>query len=262
MATLGQQLKQAREERGLTINQIAEATRLGSRFLEAIENDDYKILPGGVFNRAFVRKFARQVGMDEDQAVRLYDQQLAERGGEPAKTSYVGLADELESRSSGNSFLFTLIVVIILAAAGGAAWLAFKPASEHTVSEPIPTPPPLATPSPTAAAEPSVTPTPEASPTPETINGLRVQLTANTEDCWISFRTDGGKNDQVTIAKGSSHEFLATEKISFIRIGNLPALNITVNGKRVSLEKLVPNRKGQVVDNVVISKDNYQGFLE
>ncbi|MGH9800563.1 MAG: helix-turn-helix domain-containing protein, partial [Blastocatellia bacterium] len=66
MASLGQQLKQAREERGTTIHQIAEATRLGSRFLQAIENDDYKILPGGIFNRAFVRKFARQVGMDEE----------------------------------------------------------------------------------------------------------------------------------------------------------------------------------------------------
>ena len=52
MASLGQQLKKAREERGVSIHDIAAATHLGARFLQAIENDDYKILPGGVFNRA------------------------------------------------------------------------------------------------------------------------------------------------------------------------------------------------------------------
>jgi cytoskeleton protein RodZ len=262
MATLGQQLREAREARGVTINQIADATRLGSRFLEAIESDDYKILPGGVFNRAFVRKFARQVGMDEDQAVRLYDQQLAERGGEPAKTSYVGLADELEAKSSGNTFLITVIVVILLGAAGGAAWIAFKPTAEQPKAEVIPTPQPTATELPAATPSPNASPTPDASPTPETISGLRIQLIANLDDCWVSFSTDGGKNEQATIPRGESREFPATEKISFIRIGNLPALNIMVNGKRVSLDKLAPNRKGQVVDNVIISKDNYQGFLE
>lgn len=91
---------------------------------------------------------------------------------------------------------------------------------------------------------------------------MRIQLIANLDDCWVSFRTDGGKNEQVTILKGESREFQANEKISFIRLGNLPALNILVNGRRVNLDKLAPNRKGQVVDNVVISKENYQGFVE
>lgn len=267
MSSLGQQLKKAREERGVTIQDIAAATHLGARFLQAIENDDYKILPGGVFNRAFVRKFARQVGMDEEQAVRLYEEQLQESGGEPEKSSYLGLGDEMEARaSSGNSALLTGILILLLAAIGAAVYLAFFRGANDSPPPPTvvstPTPQPTATPTPVESAGASPSPSPTASPTPETISGLRVQLIANLDDCWISFRTDGGKNEQVTLLKGETREFQATEKISFMRLGNLPALNILVNGRRISIDKLAPNRKGLVVDNVVISKDNYQGFVE
>ena len=58
--------------------EIAESTHISIRFLQAIENDAYDVLPGGVFNRAFVRKFARQVGFDE-QAVNLYQEQWQEQ---------------------------------------------------------------------------------------------------------------------------------------------------------------------------------------
>lgn len=259
MASLGQQIKQAREERGITINQVADATRLGSRFLQAIENDDYKILPGGVFNRAFVRKFARQVGMDEEQAVKLYDQQLAEMGGEPTKTTYLGLSDETEAKaSSGNSMLITTVVIILLLALAGAAYLAFIPSGEQQKSSTAP--PPEVTATPVATATPTATP--EASSTPENISGLRVQLIANLADCWVSFRTDGGKNEQASLKLGESRELMAKEKITFIRVGNLPALNIMINGKRASVEKLAPGLRGLVADNVVITKDNYKDFID
>lgn len=263
MASLGQQLKKAREERGVSIHDIAAATHLGARFLQAIENDDYKILPGGVFNRAFVRKFARHVGMDEEQAVRLYEEQLRESGGEPEKSSYLGLGDEMEAKaSSGNSALLTGILIVLLGAIGAAVYLAFFRGSDELTVAPVsvstPTPQPTETPMPVES--PGASPT--ATPTPENISGLRLQITAGQEDCWISFRTDGGKNEQATIARGETREFLANEKVSFIRIGNLPVLNILVNGRKLSIEKLAPNRQGLVVDNVVISKDNYQGFIE
>ena len=87
MASLGQQLKQSREEKGISLQEIAESTHISIRFLQAIENDAYDVLPGGVFNRAFVRKFARQVGFDEEQAVNLYQEQWQEQGGEPERVT-------------------------------------------------------------------------------------------------------------------------------------------------------------------------------
>jgi len=256
MASLGQQLKQAREERGVSIHQIADATHIGARFLQAIENDDYGILPGGVFNRAFVRKFARQVGFDEDQAVKLYEEQLTEMGGEPARTSYLGIEDADAKSSSGNGLLLSFIAIIVLGAVLYAAYVAFTPSSASSGSDPN-----AATPMPAATATPESTPTP--SPTPETdVNELRITLNATLEDCWLSYRVDGGTNETATLLRGESKEFLVNDKVAFIRVGNLPALNITINGRKASLEKLAPNRTGVVVDNVVISKENYQQFLD
>lgn len=275
MPSLGELLKQAREARGLTIQQIAEATHIGGRFLQAIESDNYEILPGGVFNRAFVRKFAGQVGFDQEQAVRLYDEQLAEMGGEPAKTSYLGLGDELEAKSSsGNGLLLAFIAVIVLGAILYAAYLAFSPARANSEPKPVavlPSPTPTATP--VAAESPGASPSPEASasptPSPESDSamaalpdGLRVQLIANGGDCWVNFQTDSGKTENVTLKQGENRDFIANAKLKFIRLGNLPALNILINGKRANPDKIAPNRKGLMVDNVVITKDNYQQFLD
>ena len=49
--TLGEKLRQAREERGISISEVAEQTRISRQYLECIENNDYKILPGGIFNK-------------------------------------------------------------------------------------------------------------------------------------------------------------------------------------------------------------------
>jgi transcriptional regulator with XRE-family HTH domain len=68
----GEHLKREREMRGVSLNEISAATRIGTRFLEAIENDRWNELPGGAFNRGFIRSIARYLGLDEDNLVAEY----------------------------------------------------------------------------------------------------------------------------------------------------------------------------------------------
>src|SRR5688572_30106866 len=77
MPTLGEELRHKREQRGITLAEIAEATRIGTRFLKAIETDNFSILPGGIFTRSFIRAYAKHVGMNEDEAIGLYLQQVS-----------------------------------------------------------------------------------------------------------------------------------------------------------------------------------------
>jgi cytoskeletal protein RodZ len=77
MPTLGEELRHKREQRGISLAEISEATRIGTRFLKAIETDNFSILPGGIFTRSFIRAYAKHVGMNEDEAVGLYLQQVA-----------------------------------------------------------------------------------------------------------------------------------------------------------------------------------------
>lgn len=77
MPTLGEELRQRREQRGVSLAEISEATRIGTRFLKAIETDNFSILPGGIFTRSFIRAYAKYVGMNEDEAIALYLQHAA-----------------------------------------------------------------------------------------------------------------------------------------------------------------------------------------
>ena len=78
MPTLGEELRHKREQQGITLADIAEATRIGTRFLKAIETDNFSTLPGGIFTRSFIRAYAKHVHMNEDEAIALYLQQVAE----------------------------------------------------------------------------------------------------------------------------------------------------------------------------------------
>src|SRR5215470_7973488 len=70
MDDFGGKLRQARERRGISLRQIAAATKISASALEALERNDISKLPGGVFSRAFVRSYAIEVGLDPDETVR------------------------------------------------------------------------------------------------------------------------------------------------------------------------------------------------
>ena len=69
----GERLKRERELREVTLEEITSATRISGRFLQALENEDWEKLPGGVFNRGFVRSVARYLGLDEEVIIGEYD---------------------------------------------------------------------------------------------------------------------------------------------------------------------------------------------
>ena len=72
MGSFGENLRREREMRGITLEEISAATKIGVRFLNSIENEDFSSLPGGIFNRGFVRSYARYLGLDEDPILEEY----------------------------------------------------------------------------------------------------------------------------------------------------------------------------------------------
>ena len=87
MPTLGEELRHKREQRGISLAEISEATRIGTRFLKAIETDNFSILPGGIFTRSFIRAYAKHVGMNEDEAIALYLRQVAGPGADQQESA-------------------------------------------------------------------------------------------------------------------------------------------------------------------------------
>jgi cytoskeletal protein RodZ len=123
--SIGEKLRLAREARGIALREISEQTRISIRYLEAIESDDYKRLPGGIFNRSFIRAYAKFVGVDEHLALEDYARTLRERGesddeGSKVHQSLVYTDDGAVNNRSGMKTL--ILAIIILAALSAAVW--------------------------------------------------------------------------------------------------------------------------------------------
>jgi hypothetical protein len=78
VGVFGEKLRKKREQRGLELEAISNTTKISIRMLRALEEEHFQQLPGGVFNRGFVRAYARQVGLDEEEAIADYVTALRE----------------------------------------------------------------------------------------------------------------------------------------------------------------------------------------
>jgi cytoskeletal protein RodZ len=90
MASFGEELKRERELRDISLKEISEATKISIRFLEALELNNFDVLPGGVFNRGFIRAYARFIGVDGEEMVNAYLHEVAlreARQAQPARSA-------------------------------------------------------------------------------------------------------------------------------------------------------------------------------
>ena len=157
-ASIGEQLRLAREGRGMGLREICEQTRISVHYLEAIETNDYKRLPGGVFNRSFIKAYAKCVGYDEREAIEGYTRYLREHGesADDVNThpTYSKVyTDTPATRSPVLTVVLAILILAILTAAALAAlhWfqrraslsapkeqhVVFAPEEQHVYSPPV-----------------------------------------------------------------------------------------------------------------------------
>lgn len=115
-------MRLAREERGIPLREISDQTRISMHYLEAIETNDYKRLPGGIFNRSFVKAYARHVGYDEKEAVEAYMRYMRDAGDSGEEVTSTPHHSKVytstsATRSQRMTVVLTIVILIILAAA-------------------------------------------------------------------------------------------------------------------------------------------------
>jgi cytoskeletal protein RodZ len=119
-AGFGEHLRREREMRGISLDEICSATRIGTRFLQAMENEQWDQLPGGVFNRGFVRAVAHHLGLDEESLLGEY--MLATGDRATASSSVVRASAIPESRGQWVTWVLILIILGGLVAGGIYGW--------------------------------------------------------------------------------------------------------------------------------------------
>jgi len=181
--TFGENLKRAREMRGVSLDEISAATRIATRFLQAIENEQWDQLPGGVFNRGFVRAVAHYLGLDEENIVAEYVLAAGDRQSVPVWT---GRPPAVAAEQPWLAWILAIVVILALLAGGWfgvrriSAWLAARRVARNAAVSAIPSP---LTPEVPAHLIPAAVPdraTPNPIAVPKAPSGTRGSTTAST----------------------------------------------------------------------------------
>ena len=261
MPSFGAKLKQQREQRGITLEEISQNTKIGSRFLRALEEDRFDQLPGGIFNKGFIRAYARSVGADEEEAIAGY---LEATGVSLHKTEPADSVPELRAEAErqgaaglpwGALAMLLLIVALALAVWGfysreigmrGESSPALsqggKPSRSETGAVPaavggspsngnvsvalrknIFATPPAASDRQLTGKAPSIAPLP-----------INLQIKVR-EDSWMSVAADGKQIMRGTMAAATQQSVHAAREI-VVKAGNAGAVDFEFNGTKLPVQ--------------------------
>jgi cytoskeleton protein RodZ len=117
---VGPTLREARKRREIELSEVEEATRIRPRFLRAIEDEEWDVLPGGVYTRAFIRTYAAYLGLDGDRLAEDYRREVEGAGGGREPGVERAPAPTAKARGSGQSVRWAgwvaVAAVVLLAA--------------------------------------------------------------------------------------------------------------------------------------------------
>lgn len=253
--TLGEKLRQAREERGITISEVAEHTRISPHYLQAIENDEFKILPGGIFNKGFIKTFAKYVGVDENEAMSDYASQFSPQtsnddADEPKSYRPEVLTDDRSSSSMLPTIIFAVIILGLM------TWgvLTLVSYLQNQPSSPVTD---VNTNANTANINTETANV--AAPIPST-DEIKVELKTQSSPVSVSYREDGKAGNKLMNADSPlSLEGKENVKFSFAKSLS-DVVQMTLNGKEIKLPNAPQNPKRVAID-VEITKENIEQIL-
>ncbi|PYN06395.1 MAG: hypothetical protein DME02_16085 [Candidatus Rokuibacteriota bacterium] len=171
MASVGDYLRELRQRRGLSLEEMSRATRVASRYLECLESDRFSALPAPVFTRGFIRAYCQAVGEPPDEALARYESRDGATPPPPRTTPAAGpppVPAESGARSR-SAVLVSFVLLVILGMALFAVALMTQPAREERVDRRPPADAVASLPAPAAPTVPEASPPsspPAAPPTP------------------------------------------------------------------------------------------------
>jgi cytoskeletal protein RodZ len=258
-------LAQAREARGISLRELSDQTRIARRYLEAIETDDYKELPGGIFNRSFIKAYAKAVGYNEAEAVSAYTEIARAHGETPDElpTSRQSSRIYMDGDTSRSPLITALLSLVILAIISLGIYAGLHYYQRRNNADTAAAPPTQTPAAPAADATPGTNDQTLPAQTPATnaaADGLNVRIKAKGEDVWLRTRTDEGSNSDGILAADQVKDYQPSERLTVqFSKSKATAIEITINGRPA----VVPSdAKGKPLVELVITKDGYEQLLQ
>ncbi len=249
MASLGQELRRERELRGISLREIADSTRISLRFLEAIEEDTFDLIPGAFFVRAILRSYARSIGIDEHQVLNRYQEiQNFKEQSQNKEHVYRTTPRTRPSAFSWKRIRFAAAAIFVIAIGLTLLFLfSLAPEKESSTLDETTLP----------ANFPVVIPEspPAVEAAAEEIGRIRLRFDF-IEETWLQVYADGEPVWDGIKGAGDSLEVMADREV-LLQVGNAGGLGLTINGQQG--KPLGP--RGAVRTNIRITPENYRNLL-
>jgi cytoskeletal protein RodZ len=213
-SSFGHWLRCQREGREISLREIADASKISLRYLQAFEEDRFEVLPSSVFAKGFLRQYSRYVGLDPEEVVNFY--MAARRSTEEEEAP-----EEPKRTSSRSSLLIPLVFVLAaLLLLGAIAFLSrLSNQREASLQPTIEVPPPI---------PPPRTPSPPPMEVVEELPLLRVTVDF-TGECWVEYKEDGERGISETKVESDSLQLEASESVE-LTLGNAGVAVVEING--------------------------------
>lgn len=251
--SFGSWLRRQREIRQISLREVAERTKISYRYLEAMEEDRFDILPAPVFAKGFLREYARYVGLSPDEVVNHYLTVQQPQQGEELEETMIGKvvkAAKAERKARARSWSYALFVLLAGLLILGLVWL-FSYLAKQRSEDPASAapPPPIAAPPAENVQAASIPPPAEAPKAP-----LEVTLDF-TDTCWVQVVIDGKQRIEEERVQGESLPILAQESV-LLTLGNAGGVEIQANGQTVEHGKA----SKEVLRDFLISLDTLRAL--
>lgn len=230
---IGEKLRNARQEKGYSFEYLEETTKIRAKYLEALENERFDILPGQVYAKAFLRTYAKYLGLDVDEIMAEFKEENKE---EPIEVSAPEPKPEIKDNSKKWHYVVAAVAIVALFAFKSLYGVGNQSEDKSAV-------PPTSQQQ--TAQQKSSPPSPKQEAQTETskpADGVRVVLKVTDNQSWMQVVADGNTVFTGLVNPGEMKDFKAQEKI-LLHVGNAGAVEVNVNGK--DLGRLGKN--GQVV---------------
>ena len=231
---VGARLREAREKKGISLRQIAATTRISVMTLEALERNDLRRLPGGIFTRAFIRAYAAEVGLDPERSIQDFMAQFPENAG-AAATGHAVQVEEGERLESDRRVAETAIRLALVSLPIAAVIIYFGIRGRTPTSTPAPAAQAASAPNSIPGPNPSTAGTipepagPAPAAVPEAVSNDLKMVIAPRGSCWVSVTVDGEPHFSGLMSAGDQRELTAENEI-LLMIGDAGVFAYTLNG--------------------------------